>query len=113
MDMCAAPGGKTSLLAASTQGAVVVAIDRSQRKVDQIRRTCHQMSVGDSVRTLVADSTRLGDNQHPYLKEPFDKVLLDAPCSALGQRQALFLGGLKEIVFPPRILRYQHYIYHY
>ena len=74
LDACAAPGGKTMQLAAA--GHQVVALDRSESRLarlsDNLRRT------GLSVETLVADATTWSAS------EPFDAVLLDAPCSATG-----------------------------
>ncbi|XP_035688833.1 tRNA (cytosine(72)-C(5))-methyltransferase NSUN6-like isoform X1 [Branchiostoma floridae] len=101
LDMCAAPGGKTTHLATlmSNQGAVI-ALDKSQGKVDKVmanaRRlglTCIQAYMFDGGKAASEaavcekDETSLGDP--PYPPNTFDRVLVDAPCSALGQRPAL------------------------
>lgn len=75
LDMCAAPGGKTLQLAATT-GASVVALDRSgprlKRVIENLKRT------GLLAETVEADAANWPD------KRTFDAVLLDAPCSATG-----------------------------
>ena len=74
LDACAAPGGKTMQLAAA--GHEVTALDRSESRLarlsDNLRRT------GLQAKTIVADALRWDAG------EPFDAVLLDAPCSATG-----------------------------
>jgi 16S rRNA (cytosine967-C5)-methyltransferase len=74
LDACAAPGGKTMQLAAA--GHEVTALDRSESRLarlsDNLSRT------GLRAETLVADVLDWEAG------EPFDAVLLDAPCSATG-----------------------------
>jgi 16S rRNA (cytosine967-C5)-methyltransferase len=74
IDLCAAPGGKTAQLAAA--GASVVAIDRSQRRLDRLISNLDRLEL--SVEAIVADAA---------VWQPRDKVygvLLDAPCTATG-----------------------------
>lgn len=73
-DLCAAPGGKTAQLAAA--GAVVTALDRSARRLTRLQENLTRLTL--SAELVAADASAW---QPPAL---FDKVLLDAPCSATG-----------------------------
>lgn len=75
LDLAAAPGGKSLVLAA--RGVDVVAHDLSLGRLLTLRSALSRMS-GRSGR-LVA-----GDGRMPPFRERFDSVLLDAPCSATG-----------------------------
>jgi 16S rRNA (cytosine967-C5)-methyltransferase len=74
LDMCAAPGGKTMQLAAA--GADVTALDisgpRMARVAENLART------GLAATCITADALDWQPDQ------PFDAILLDAPCSATG-----------------------------
>jgi len=72
-DLCAAPGGKTAQLA--NNGARVVAIDRSASRLKRLEQNLARLKLEAEV--VVADTTT-------YEAEPFDAILLDAPCSATG-----------------------------
>ena len=73
-DLCAAPGGKTALLAA--MGAHVTAVDNSEHRLLRLRENVERL--GLEVDVVQADVM----NWMP--EELFDAVLLDAPCSATG-----------------------------
>ncbi|MCU1503807.1 MAG: putative rRNA methyltransferase [Ilumatobacteraceae bacterium] len=75
LDVCAAPGGKATAMAAD--GAFVVAADSAAARVGLI--TANVARLGSAVASLVADGTR-----PPFAPGAFDRVLLDAPCSGLG-----------------------------
>lgn len=81
LDLCAAPGGKT-LYCASFCGekGQVVSLDISGRKLAllETQAKAHGYSW---IKTQTADSTEFIEQ---FKNEPFDKVLLDAPCTALG-----------------------------
>ncbi|RVV97790.1 methyltransferase domain-containing protein [Mesobaculum littorinae] len=74
LDLCAAPGGKTLQLAAA--GAEVTALDISQRRMARVAENLARC--GLTAETVVADAL-----EHTAA-QPFDAVLLDAPCTATG-----------------------------
>lgn len=142
IDMCAAPGGKTTAIAMRMEDdGVVVAVDRSHNKVQGIRNLADEMgfksivaykldalkSVSlESEETLVSTPLALSidaekkevscenvkakqqrlkngpgksqasgarvEKSKGFPANSFDRVLLDAPCSALGLRPRLFAG---------------------
>ncbi len=75
-DICAAPGGKTMQLA--TQGAKVTALDRSASRLERLKKNLHRVRLEANVEVGVADAASW------LPSEPFDMILLDAPCSATG-----------------------------
>lgn len=84
LDMCAAPGGKTTHLGQYTRkGINLIALDKNKSKVMKLRDTMNRMGVVHG-KCLVMDAVKYdGDGKL------FDRILLDAPCSALGQRPML------------------------
>ena len=74
IDLCAAPGGKTAQLAKA--GAMVTAIDRSEKRLDRLRKNMSRINV--NVDSITADATLWRP------KKPASAVLLDAPCSSTG-----------------------------
>lgn len=72
-DLCAAPGGKTAQLAAA--GAKVTAVDRSAPRLKRLTENLARLKL--DAETIVTDAAQW---QH----EPFDAVLVDAPCSSTG-----------------------------
>jgi 16S rRNA (cytosine967-C5)-methyltransferase len=82
LDLCAAPGAKTTHLAALMQGAgEIVAVERNADRADSLRQTCVRMHA-DCVRVEHADAAVRRDDG------PFDRVLVDPPCSGLGTLQS-------------------------
>ena len=76
-DACAAPGGKTSAIACAVgDEGFVVASDLHPRRVERIREQATRLGVRAAV--LAHDAGR------PALAGPFDRVLVDAPCSGIG-----------------------------
>jgi len=73
LDMCAAPGGKTMQLAAT--GAEVTAIDLSEARLERVRENLRR--AGLKARTVAGDVL-------DHKADPYDAILLDAPCSASG-----------------------------
>lgn len=81
LDLCAAPGGKTTHLAALMEGSgEVVAVERRPGRAAELRATAARMRAR-AVTVEVADAARHRDDG------PFDKVLVDPPCSGLGTLQ--------------------------
>ncbi len=82
LDLCAAPGGKTTHLAAlmGDEGEVV-AVERHAGRARALTDTCSRMRAS-SVRVDRADA------EIPRLDGPFDCVLIDPPCSGLGTLQS-------------------------
>jgi 16S rRNA (cytosine967-C5)-methyltransferase len=79
LDTCAAPGGKTTALAAAMNGrGLLVASDLRDRRVNLLRRTVAATGAAN-VRIVQADLLK----PLPFAAE-FDCVLIDAPCSGLG-----------------------------
>jgi len=74
IDLCAAPGGKTSQLA--LKGARVTAVDRSEKRLARLGKNLNRLAL--EAELISADAT----TWRPA--EPADAVLLDAPCSATG-----------------------------
>jgi 16S rRNA (cytosine967-C5)-methyltransferase len=83
LDACAAPGGKTTHLAALMGGeGEVVAVEAHPGRATALSGTCTRMGAVN-VRVLNADARKLD----PELGT-FDRVLLDPPCSGLGTLQS-------------------------
>jgi 16S rRNA (cytosine967-C5)-methyltransferase len=76
LDCCAAPGGKTLVLAERNPDARIVACEVRGARLDALRERL--MPMGERVECLLADAATL-----PYESE-FDLVLADVPCSGTG-----------------------------
>jgi len=88
LDLCAAPGGKTTHIAALMQGhGEIVALERHAGRARALQETCRRMRA-DTVRVVVADATAQGGGRSPFVHGEFDRVLVDAPCSGLGTLQS-------------------------
>lgn len=74
LDLCAAPGGKTAQLAHS--GATVTALDLSKSRLRRLAANLERLRL--EARMVEADALAYEP------AEPFDAVLLDAPCSSTG-----------------------------
>jgi 16S rRNA (cytosine967-C5)-methyltransferase len=81
LDLCAAPGGKTTHIAALMgAGGTIVAVERHAGRAAALERTCERMHAAN-VTVQVGDAARFTTS------EKFDRVLVDPPCSGLGTLQ--------------------------
>ena len=80
LDACAAPGGKTGhLLELLGPDADLTAIDSDKTRLDSVRQNLDRLGLTATV--LAADASNPGE----WCDESgFDRILLDAPCSATG-----------------------------
>jgi len=80
LDACAAPGGKTShLLERSQNKARVFALEKEPERLERLSENLYRLNLDAEV--------EVGDASQPetwWDGELFDKILLDAPCSATG-----------------------------
>jgi 16S rRNA (cytosine967-C5)-methyltransferase len=81
LDACAAPGGKTGQLAAAVgERGTVVAVERDPGRCARLRDNLARLGLAN-VRVAEGDAAELPD---ALAGAPFDRVLLDAPCTGLG-----------------------------
>ena len=87
LDACAAPGGKTILMA-TRQAVNIWAIDVSANRLDRMRRELDRVAgfLKGTVQMAQADLSKPWEQQAlpPDLPQVFDYIVLDAPCSASG-----------------------------
>ena len=101
---CASPGGKTTHLASQLLGrGVVIALDRTQAKIERIQQTSTTCGLANMIRWLVLDATKAvaaeedgalgksdlaeivnGTKIKGFQAGIFDRVLVDPPCSGFG-----------------------------
>lgn len=80
IDMCAAPGGKTTHMAEIMQNkGRIYAFDVHEHKIDLIRKNAERLGI-----TII--DAKIGDGQkyNEKYKNTADKILCDVPCSGLG-----------------------------
>lgn len=80
LDACCAPGGKTChILESASDVGEVIAIDIDAQRLDRVRENLNRLQL--SVELLSAD---VADPDSWWDGQLFDRILLDAPCSATG-----------------------------
>jgi 16S rRNA (cytosine967-C5)-methyltransferase len=80
LDLCAAPGGKTTHLAQEMEDqGEIVAMDVSQAKLGLLQENCRRLGI-TIVKTVTHDAT----TPLPFPPGSFDRVLVDVPCTGLG-----------------------------
>ena len=96
LDMCAAPGGKTSEIVQLTENrAMVTACEPDKIRFDRLKSNLKKLQC-ERVNVLNQDARKLDD----YLK--FDRILLDAPCSGSGTLR--LNQPEKKISFSPKLV---------
>lgn len=80
LDACAAPGGKSShILETQAKIKSLTVIEKDPNRAKRLSETLNRL--GLHAITKVSD---INDIEHWWDKEPYDRILLDAPCSATG-----------------------------
>jgi len=122
LDACAAPGGKTGHILELADALSVTAVDIDAQRLHRVDENLQRLGLQADL--VVADAAQSPGN---WLEEPFDRILVDAPCSATGvmrrhpdirllrrkqdieplsQRQASILDGLWPCLRPGGKLLY-------
>jgi 16S rRNA (cytosine967-C5)-methyltransferase len=80
LDACAAPGGKTAaILERANDDLELVALDSDESRLVTLRATLERL--GLSAQACLGDAA---DPSVDWTERPFDRILLDVPCSATG-----------------------------
>lgn len=79
LDACAAPGGKTGHLAEWAEDLTIIALDSDEKRLSLVADNMRRLSKSVELVSADANKTTLW-----YDGTKFDRILLDAPCSALG-----------------------------
>ena len=79
LDACAAPGGKTAHLLETTPHLQLMALDSSAARLQRVHENLQRLNLTATV--VAADA---GDVGQWWDGKAFDRILLDAPCSATG-----------------------------
>lgn len=95
LDMCAAPGNKTTHIAQlMNDSGTLFALDKSKNRITTLKNCvehfgikCVQCFSFDA--TKAVSSTKHNQQGPPFLPCTFDRILLDAPCSGFGNRPIL------------------------
>lgn len=78
LDLCAAPGGKTSYIAdIMNNTGEIIALDKFEVRVKMLNKNFERLGI-TSAKTIAVDSL---DYEDPFL---FDRVIADVPCSGMG-----------------------------
>ncbi len=87
VDLCAAPGGKTTQVAELTEGKCrVIAVEKKPRRMKRLKENLERMGVHNLVTTYLEDAR--------YFTQKFnvkaDKVIVDPSCTGFGIRPSLY-----------------------
>jgi len=78
LDACAAPGGKTAHLLERGDKIEVLALDKASTRLAKVTENLHRLGLNAQIIAGDARGTDWWDGK------PFDRILLDVPCSATG-----------------------------
>ncbi len=95
LDACAAPGGKATHLSQLMQNqGMIIALDRQHERLERLAENCQRLGIEiihpherDATTDWPIVTSRSNDSAlstSQSLTEPFDRMLIDAPCSGLG-----------------------------
>lgn len=98
LDMCSAPGNKTTHIGEMMANrGIIIALDKTESKIQLVKNKIENYGF-DSIKAFAFDATKSFDSSlvkksalegPPFAGNTFDRILLDAPCSALGNRPLL------------------------
>lgn len=92
LDMAAAPGGKTTQIAAMTDNnAMITACEKNKIRAERLKYNLEKQGAG-SVSVILEDARKLSE----FFS--FDKILLDAPCSGSGTSNVYSEKFSKELI---------------
>jgi 16S rRNA (cytosine967-C5)-methyltransferase len=104
LDACAAPGGKSAHILELVPDARLVAVEKSHARVTPLRETLARLHL--SAEIVCADAAR---PDTWWDKQPFARILLDAPCSGTGViRRHPDIKILRRPDDPPKLAARQH-----
>lgn len=80
LDACAAPGGKTAhILETQSELSSLTAVEKEKNRANKLSETLKRLKLNATIK--ISD---INDLDNWWDKEKFDRILLDAPCSATG-----------------------------
>ena len=79
LDLCAAPGGKTCHILETTPNIDMIAVELEPLRMRRVQQNLERLGLNASL--VVGDATDAGSW---WDRRPFDRILVDAPCSASG-----------------------------
>lgn len=84
LDLCAAPGGKTTFLAQQMQDqGCILAADISRERLKLVEENARRLGIS-CIATETLSNPGVPDSNSRQAKPPFDRILVDAPCSNTG-----------------------------
>ena len=86
-DACAAPGGKTALLAEMDPSLDILATDSSEHRLEKMKDLMDRLGLTNvkiDCIDVLSSLVSVGELAEPRLSSKFDRILLDVPCSNMG-----------------------------